>query len=301
VKGSNNDGLWNETGAAVQVTIVPPFWSTWWFRGIVLLVLIGSAYGGYRLRVRSLEARSRELETLVEQRTAELLRIEETLRQSEMEEAVAAERNRLARNLHDAVTQTLFSASLIAETLPRSWERDQKKGRRLLKELQQLSRGALAEMRTLLLELRPAALVETSLSNLLHQLAEAATGRGGLPVNVTVEGECALSPDVHIALYRIAQEALNNAIKHARADQVMVHLSCTTIPSVKMDGEQRKKVELVVSDNGRGFNPHDVSPDHLGLGIMRERAEAIGATFEIESEPEHESGTQIRVIWKEEG
>jgi signal transduction histidine kinase len=300
VKGSNNDGVWNEDGTAVQVTIVPPFWGTWWFRGIVILFLVGAVIGGYQLRIRGIESRSRELERQVEERTADLLRIEETLRQSEMEEAIAAERNRLARNLHDAVTQTLFSASLIAETLPRSWERDQEKGRRLLKELRQLSRGALAEMRTLLLELRPAALVETSLSDLLHQLAEAATGRGGLPVKVTVEGECALSPDVHIALYRITQEALNNAIKHARAGQVTVHLRCTPSPSVETDGGQRAKVKLVVSDDGRGFNPDEVSPDHLGLVIMRERAEAIGATLEIESGSGHGSGTQIKVTWKKE-
>jgi signal transduction histidine kinase len=238
------------------------------------------------------------LESQVAQRTAELMQIEETLRQGEMEKAVAAERNRLARDLHDAVTQTLFSASLIAETLPRSWERDREKGQRLLRELRQLSRGALAEMRTLLLELRPAALVETSLSDLLHQLAEAATGRGGVPVKVMVEGECALSPDVHIALYRIAQEALNNAIKHARAGQVTVHLRCSPFPSVETDGGQREQVELVVSDDGRGFDPDKVSPDHLGLGIMHERAEAIGATLEIESGPGHGPGTQIKVTWK---
>jgi ligand-binding sensor domain-containing protein/signal transduction histidine kinase len=297
VRGSNDDGIWNEAGAAVRVTVVPPFWATWWFRGGVLLVLVAVAYGSYRLRVSSVEARSRDLEAQVEQRTAELMQVEETLRQSEMEEAVAAERSRLARELHDAVTQTLFSASLIAETLPRSWERDQEKGRRLLKELRQLSRGALAEMRTLLLELRPAALVETGLRDLLHQLGEAASGRGGVPVQVVVEGECALSPDVHIAFYRIAQEALNNAIKHARAGQVTVHLSCTPFSSAETEGRQREQVELVVSDDGRGFNPDEVSPDHLGLGIMNERAEAIGATLEIESGPGHGPGTQIKATW----
>ena len=140
--------------------------------------------------------------------------------------AVLEERNRLARELHDAVTQTLFSASLIAETLPSLWESDQDEGRELLKELRQLSRGALAEMRTLLMELRPAALVEASLADLLRQLGEAVTGRTGLPVTVTVEGEYALPSDIHVALYRIAQEALNNVVKHARASQVVVSLSC---------------------------------------------------------------------------
>jgi signal transduction histidine kinase len=115
-----------------------------------------------------------------------------------------------------------------------------------------------------------------------------------------VEGECALSPDVHIALYRIAQEALNNAIKHARADKVTVHLRCTSSPSVDPDGGQREKLKLVVRDDGRGFNPDEVSPDHLGLGIMRERAEAIGVTLEIESGTGHGPGTQIKVTWKGE-
>jgi signal transduction histidine kinase len=223
------------------------------------------------------------------------MQVEETLRQNEMEEAVAAERSRLARELHDAVTQTLFSASLIAETLPRSWARDQEKGRRLLTELQQLSRGALAEMRALLLELRPAALVEADLGDLLHQLAEAASGQAGLPVTVTVAGEHRLPPEVHVTLYRIAQEALNNTVKHARAEQATVHLHCTP-PS---PGKEAGRVELTVRDDGRGFDPDRVLPHRLGLGIMGERAQAIGATLAVESEPG--GGTEVRVVWVDKG
>jgi ligand-binding sensor domain-containing protein/signal transduction histidine kinase len=308
LKGSNYDGVWNETGHSIQVTVVPQVWETWWFWGLAVLVVVGGAIAGYRLRVRGIEARSRRLESEVAERTIELSRInmlleqeivereraEEALALKAAEAAVVAERSRLARELHDAVTQTLFSASLIAETLPRSWERDRKKGRRLLRELRQLSRGALAEMRTLLLELRPAALVEASLGDLLHQLAEAATGQGGLPVVVTVESECRLPPDVHVALYRIAQEALHNAVKHARAGQVGVHLRY--IPSPPSEGNGR--VELSVHDDGRGFDPDQVLPDRLGLGIMHERAQAIGATLTVASQPER--GTEVRVVWIDE-
>jgi len=198
--------------------------------------------------------------------------------------AAMKERSRLARDLHDAVTQTLFSASLIAEVLPRLWERNPNEGRRRLEELRQLTRGALAEMRTLLLELRPAALTETGLSDLLRQLAEAITGRARLPVTVRAEGVRPLPPDVQVALYRLAQEALNNVVKHAGASQVEVTLR------YRPEG-----VELCISDNGRGFNSEDISPEHLGLGIMRERAQAIGATLRIESQPGH--GTQVVVIW----
>lgn len=199
--------------------------------------------------------------------------------------ATLGERQRLARELHDAVTQTLFSASLIAEVLPRLWERNEDEGKRRLEELRQLARGALAEMRTLLLELRPAALVEAELDSLLHQLAEATTGRTRVPVNVTIEVECPLSSDVRIALYRIAQEALNNVAKHSGASHA----------EVRLGHKSRGELELRISDDGRGFDASKVSTDHLGLGIMRERAEAIGATLSIESQLGR--GTQVMVTW----
>jgi len=479
IKGSNNDGVWNEQGSSVTVTIVPPFWETWWFRGAVILLLVGGVVGGYRWRIRSIEARTRELETQVEQRTHQLrqrthqleertleterrrqelealyradeelyrhLRVDQVLQalvdiavdilradksslmvwddqrerlnvrvargfhsqtlahmsfargegivglvaaagepvivedtrsdarvarritesegirscmhvpitiggqvfgvfsadyvkphafgdderrlfvalaqraalaiekaqlyEQAQELAIVEERNRLARDLHDAVTQTIFSASLIAEALPTLWENDQEEGRQLLGEMRRLSRGALAEMRTLLLELRPAALVEANLGDLLRQLAEAVAGRTGVPVKVTVEGQCALPSDVHVALYRIAQEALNNVVKHARASQVTVRLAAVRLrcasgedvssagaaASTSQGGAAGEGIELHVSDDGCGFDAHCVSPDSLGLGIMRERAQAVGATLEVESEPG--SGTHVAVVW----
>ena len=292
LKGSNNDGVWNEEGASIKVTIVPPFWSTGWFWGMVALVLVTVAFGGYRLRIRSLQARSRALEQRVEQEIGQRMKVEEALRASEMERAVAAERSRLARELHDAVTQTLFSASLIAEALPTLWERNQELGRERLATLRKMSRGALAEMRTLLLELRPAALVETSLQDLLRQLGEAVTGREGLPVTVVVEGECHLPADLHVALYRIAQEALNNVVKHAQASQVAIRLRCTPVPEGEPAGI---RVELDIRDDGRGFDPEDVPPERMGLSIMRERAGAAGAHLEIQSSAGR--GTRLTVTW----
>ncbi len=211
--------------------------------------------------------------------------------------AAMEERSRLARDLHDAVTQTLFSASLIGEVVPTLWESDQDEGRQLLQELRQLTRGALAEMRTLLLELRPAALAEASLDELLRQLGEAVTGRSGVPVEVTVEGESDVPSDVHVALYRIAQEALNNVVKHADASEVAVNLRCVLGPDGE-DGQLRQVVELQICDDGCGFDPGGVPPERLGLGIIRERAEAIGAELEIETEPG--SGTKVEVVWRSE-
>jgi PAS domain S-box-containing protein len=201
--------------------------------------------------------------------------------------ATLEERQRLAHDLHDAVSQTLFSASVVAEALPRLWERDPDEVRTGLDELRQLTRGALAEMRTLLMELRPAALVETELEELLRQLTSAFTGKTRAEVLLTVEAISALPPEVQVALYRIAQEALNNIAKHARATRVSVSLI-----------QRADQIELRVSDNGRGFDPAHVSPDRLGLSIMKERAGNIGANLEITSQIG--GGTDVVAVWSSE-
>lgn len=208
------------------------------------------------------------------------------LRLQAEQSAVLAERNRLARELHDAVTQTLFSTSLIAEVLPRLWDRNQAEGRRRLEELRQLTRGTLAEMRTLLFELRPAALREAKFGDLLKHLTQAITGRARIPIMLTVEGDQPLPPEVKVALYRITQEALNNVVKYADPSQAAVSFRC-----------QPEQVELTISDDGCGFDPSCVSPEHLGLGIMYERAAAINAMMKLKSRPGY--GTQIEVVWAE--
>jgi len=138
--------------------------------------------------------------------------------------AVADERTRLARDLHDSVTQTLYAIAAIAEALPHVWDRRPQEARHTLDELRRLAQGALAEMRTLLLELRPAALLERPLGDLLHQLTDALLGRTHMPITTTVSGGHPLPAEVQVALYRIAQEALTNSVKHAGASQA--GLSC---------------------------------------------------------------------------
>jgi nitrate/nitrite-specific signal transduction histidine kinase len=199
--------------------------------------------------------------------------------------ATMKERQRLARDLHDAVSQTLFSASLIADVLPRLWERNPEEGKRRLEEIRQLTRGALAEMRTLLLELRPAALADAELSDLLKQLAVSITSRARMPVSVEIEGYCLTMSEVKVALYRIAQEALNNVAKHSGASSAYVNLICQT-----------DDIKLIIGDDGRGFGTDNISANSLGLGIMKERAKEIGADLNIQS---HEGqGTIINITWR---
>ena len=220
------------------------------------------------------------------------------LRTKAEEIAVVTERTRLARDLHDAVTQTLFSASLIAEALPRMWDNNPEEGRKLLDELRQLNRGALAEMRSLLMELRPAAVVEAQLPELIRQLAESASGRTAMAIKIDHLDECHLPDDVHLGFYRIAQEALANVVKHACAKHVQCSLRCDALNDKNEYDSHLVRVTLEIQDDGCGFDPDEVPTDRFGLVNIRERAKAIGAEISIESIPL--KGTRIRLSWEGE-
>ena len=198
--------------------------------------------------------------------------------------AAMQERQRLAQNLHDAVNQSLFSAGIIAEVLPRLWERDQALARQSLEDLRRLTRGAMAEMRALLAELRPSTLTDADLGELLGLLGNAFTGRTNIPVKLNVTGQGTLPPDIQVAFYRICQETLNNIARHAGAS------------SVEIDGRHAPdSIELNIRDDGRGFDPAQISSGHYGLGMMRERAEAVGAQLSITSRPGH--GAVLSIRW----
>ncbi len=219
-------------------------------------------------------------EDITDQKAAEKILMEKA-----REEAVSAERSRLARELHDAVTQTLFSTTLTAEVLPKIFEKNPTTGFEKLAELRELTRGALAEMRTLLMELRPEALADAELVDLLQHLVNAFIARARIPIDLQIKGDCSLPVDVKIGFYRIAQEALNNISKHADPDKVLVSLTC-----------HPESIDLIVEDDGRGFErDHVIGKDHYGLRIMQERATEIGAELEITSHIDQ--GTHVHLKW----
>jgi two-component system nitrate/nitrite sensor histidine kinase NarX len=199
--------------------------------------------------------------------------------------AVLEERQRLARNLHDAVNQSLFSAGLIAEVLPRLWERNQAEARKSLDDLRRLTRGAMAEMRALLAELRPSTLTDSDLGDLLRLLGNALEGRTNLPVAITVSGEFILPADVQVAFYRMCQEALSNVAKHAKAGKVEINLK-----------QEETVIEMLIRDDGMGFDTEQTFSGHYGLSMMRERAEAVGALLTITSQPGQ--GTELTIRWE---
>jgi signal transduction histidine kinase len=208
------------------------------------------------------------------------------LLQTEKQAATIEERSRIARELHDSVTQTLYSISIVAEALPRIIDRSPAEAQRNASYLRRTTLGALAEMRTLLFELRPKSLAKAKLPILLQQLADVLTGRSRIPVeaDVPLQGFPEQPAAVKIALYRIAQEAFNNIAKHSRASQSWLSL--------------RKKSHgliLIIRDNGRGFDLASAPQDRLGIRGMRERAAEIGADLIIESTPTQ--GTVVTAIW----
>ena len=183
------------------------------------------------------------------------------------------------------MTQSIYSASLIAEALPALWARDPAEGAHNLERLRRLVRAALAEMRTLLFELRPAALETAPLDGLLERLGDALGGQTQVTVDVEVDEALDLPPDVKIVFYRVTQEAFSNIAKHARAEHVSAR-------ALAVDGG----ATLTVQDDGRGFDPAAVpSGGHMGLRIMSERLERVAGTLTVESSPGH--GTTIRAVW----
>ena len=201
--------------------------------------------------------------------------------------AALEERHRIARDLHDSVSQSLFSLTLHTRTAELALARagldaDSDLGRPL-KQVSELTRGALAEMRALIFELRPGALAEEGLGAALAKHSAAVTAREGLEISVEVPKErLPLTVEQEEHLYRLAQEALHNAVKHAQAKHAWAELMAA-------DGE----VVLTVRDDGVGFDPAEPHPGHFGLETMRERAFRIGAELNLNSAPG--MGTTVRV------
>lgn len=192
------------------------------------------------------------------------------------EYAVVEERNRLSRELHDSVTQSLFSVTLLSQAALSLWDRDTPKARERLERANEVAQGALAEMRALIFELRPTALRDEGLVGALKKHVAALKSREGLDVQVKQEGqERRLTEPVEQAAFRIVQESLNNVVKHAQVPraQVTVRFAQGTVRVCTRDkgvGFQRR---------GRTYGPG------MGTSSMRERAEAIGGTVTIRSRP----------------
>ncbi len=213
---------------------------------------------------------------------SERARLETGLRRQAAELAASEERAHLARELHDSVTQALFSMTLITRSIELLMAKDPESAREKLSALRDLQRDALAEMRSLIFELRPGSLEQDGLVHALRTHCAAVEGRIGLPIVIDADALERLPLPVEEALYRIAQEALHNIVRHAAARQVHIALH-----------RADDLVRLWIEDDGKGFDADRIPSGHLGVAGMRARAERLRGTFVVRSSPG--TGTRIEV------
>lgn len=204
---------------------------------------------------------------------------------------VVQERNRLARELHDSVTQSLYSVTLFAEAGRRTALADKnEETAEYFTQIGETGQQALKEMRLLIYKLRPSILTKEGLVRTLQQRLNSVEGRAGVKGRLTVEGQATVPPAMEDALFQIAQEALNNALKHAMASEVIVRLNLSN----------SDEVVIRIEDNGRGFDPKTAADsDGVGLISMQERAESFDGTLAVESTPGLGAAVEARLRYSE--
>ena len=198
--------------------------------------------------------------------------------------AVVQERSRLARELHDSVTQTVFSMTLAVQTAQLLLDKDVSRVAAQLDRVVELARNASREIQSIVKQLRPASIAEKGLAAALRDYLAGRQARDGLIAHLEVKGEAQWPEDVTLGLYRIVQEAVNNVIKHAGVREVTINLNLCDNPA---------SVEVI--DQGAGFVVNEVTPQrgHMGLASMAERARELGWTMTIEAQPGQ--GTRVKV------
>jgi ligand-binding sensor domain-containing protein/signal transduction histidine kinase len=267
LKVANSDGVWNENFLSIPVTVIPPFWVTWWFRallglGAVFVILVGS-----RLRVRQVENRNIELEELVRARTVEI----EKLFEQTKELAVVEERNRLALELHDSAKQKAFAALAQLGTV-NGMSRSNPAVQKHLVEAETLVAEVIQELTFLIQEMYPAALMEKGLPATVREYVFEWENRTDVQANVIVEEPRQLNLKVEQAIYRVIQESLANVARHSKAKHVEIELFY-----------QPDRLRVAIMDDGCGF---DVNRKLVGLGLrsIRERVQSVGGQVTFESE-----------------
>jgi signal transduction histidine kinase len=257
VIASNNDGVWNQTGAAFALYLKPYFYQTYWFYTVCLLALILLAWLVFRLRVRGMQAQFG---------------------------AVLAERTRIAREIHDNLAQEMSGISVQLEVVARTMPPGADAAMTYLDRARRQVRHGIAEARRYVWELRSPALENNDLPTALTETARRLTHETAIQAQVEVNGTFRpLAHTVEDNLLRIGQEAINNAVKHAQAQRIFVNLVFGT-----------RRVQLIVRDDGCGFDNQAAGNEkggHFGLIGMRERAEQMGGTLSIQSI--NGSGTEV--------
>ncbi len=261
VLAANNDGVWNDTGATLDIRVLPHTWQTWWFRTLLGLAVLLLGYQVYRMRVHNVELRFN---------------------------AVLAERTRIAREIHDTLAQDIVGISVQLELVSRLLGSSVDAARTQLDTTRALVKSSLAEARSSIWNLRSAAAGADDLPARVNRAVKQAAASGPAKLRFQVRGTYRAAPAaVEDQLLRVAQEAVNNAMRHAAATTIHVTLRYDI-----------RAVELSIEDDGRGFT-HDPTAfaegRHFGLQGMQERATTIGGILRIASQPDDGARISLRV------
>jgi ligand-binding sensor domain-containing protein/signal transduction histidine kinase len=261
VLAANNDGVWNDIGATLDIRVFPHLWQTWWFRTLLGLALLLMGYQIYRMRVRNVELRF---------------------------DAVLAERTRIAREIHDTLAQDIVGISVQLELVSRLLGTSVDAARAQLDAARNLVKSSLAEARSSIWNLRSASTGADDLPRRVNRAVTQAAANSPTKLRFHVRGTYrAAPPDIEDQLLRVAQEAVNNALRHSGASSIDVTL-----------GYDVRSVQLSVDDDGRGFIHHATSfveSGHFGLRGMRERAAEIGGVLRIDTQPTKGTRISLRI------
>jgi len=276
VIAANSDGIWNTVGKSLRLSVLPPFYQTWWFLILAAVSVGGALVAIYQYRVTQLEGRQAAQQAF----TRQLIASQE------------AERKRIAAELHDSLGQSLVIIRNWSMLGSGQLEKDAP-AREELDEINTIASRAINEVREIAYNLGPYHLERLGFENSIRDMVKRVTQVSGIAIVTELDApDGALSSETQMSLYRITQEALNNIVKHSQAGEARVVLK-----------HEPAGVRLTVSDNGKGFNPQNAaSPDHssqagFGLNSMAERVRLLGGTLNIRSAPSQ--GTTVETVLPE--
>ncbi len=269
VKAVNSDGVWSETTADLPITVIPPFYRTWWFFALLVVALGGFAYLLYWYRIRQL----RQVHAAREAFSQQLLTVQEVFAQQLMQ-SQESERQRIAAELHDGLGQNLLvikNRALLGAALAH-----EAKAQEQFSEIDAMVAATLGEIRTISQHLRPPHLARLGLTSTLEEMLEQIAASTDLQIEYQIVAlDAIFEKDAEIHIFRICQECLNNVIKHAQASWLQFTMT-----------REAEIIRITVQDNGKGFDPvalDQTSPRGSGWLSIKERVRMLYGTYRINS------------------